>query len=122
MPLFSQGIAMITSNSNYRTTLFYFNNVDQLRDFESFKICPVHAGQHIPDTEADKADYWCVIGIYKAEQARANKSPAFPVADLPTELYANLFAQLCRQLVSSTPDSASTKTLTKALQSQALTA
>ena len=73
---------MITSNSNYRTTLFYFNNVDQLRDFESFKICPVHAGQHIPDTEADKADYWCVIGIYKAEQARANQSPSFPVADL----------------------------------------
>lgn len=113
---------MNTSIFNYRTTLFYFNNVDHLHDFESFTICPVHAGRHIPDTEADKADYWCVIGIYKAEQARANQSPSFPVADLPTEFYANLFAQLCRQLVSGTPSSASTKSPTKVFQAQALTA
>ena len=112
---------MITSNYNYRTTLFYFNDVDQLQDFESFKIRPVHAGQQIPDSEADKADYWCVIGIYKAEVAKANHCPSFPVADLPTELYANLFAQMCRQLVSN-PTEGTRKVLTAALQSQALSA
>lgn len=113
---------MNTSNSNYRTTLFYFNNVDQLDDFKSFEICPVHAGRHIPDSEAANADYWCVIGILKAEKAKANQCPSFPVADLPTDLYANLFAQMCRQLVSHTTEGASLKTLTEALKAQAITA
>lgn len=113
---------MNTSNSNYRTTLFYFNNVDQLHDFESFKICPLHAGRHIPDYEANNADYWRVIGIFKAEKAKDNQCPSLPVADLPTELYANLFAQMCRQLVSHTTEGASLKTLTEALNAQAITA
>jgi len=91
---------MITSNNNYRTTLFYFNDVNQLHNFESFKICPVHAGRQIPDSEADNADYWCVLGIYKAKQAKANRCLSLPVADLPTELYANLFASMCDRLVS----------------------
>lgn len=112
---------MITSNSNYRATLFYFNDVNQLHDFESFKICPVHAGQQIPDSEADSADYWCVLGIYKADQAKANHCPSFPVADLPTELYANLFAHMCRQLVSN-PSEGAFNALEDALQSQAMSA
>lgn len=110
---------MITSNSNYVQTLFYFNNVDQLSDFETFKICPVHNGQHIPESEKDNADHWCVIGVYTTAQARANQCPSFPVADLPNELYANLFAQLCIQLVNTKSDTGSFKRLADTLQLQA---
>ncbi|MCG8612002.1 MAG: hypothetical protein MI864_15865 [Pseudomonadales bacterium] len=112
---------MITSNFNSRATLFYFNDVNQLHDFESFKVCPVHTGQQIPDSETVSADYWCVFGIYKADKVKANHCLSFPVADLPTELYANLFAHMCRQLVSDMSEGGF-NTLEDALTSQVMSA
>jgi hypothetical protein len=89
---------MITSNAKNHATLFYFNSIDDLADFESFMVCPVHAGQQIPDSESEMADFWCVMGVIAADDKNADQGRGVPVADLPTRMYANLFAEMCARV------------------------
>ena len=113
---------MNTSNLNNGATLFYFNHVKQLADFESFEVVPVHNKQQLSDLVSVNSVHWSVIGELKAEKVKAFQSSSFPVADLPTELYANLFAQMCREVVSNTLEGVLSKSLTDALKSQTVTA
>jgi len=73
-------------------TLFYFNDVSNLTDFESFRVIPGSAGADRQPT------YWTVVGRLR-EKAVPPDFQEFPVAELPNEQYATLFADLCRQAV-----------------------
>lgn len=68
-------------------TTFYFNNVDQLSDFNSFDIEPLPCGH-----------FWTVTGVLNENKAERLQGQKLPVADLPSELYARLFANLCEQV------------------------
>ena len=79
-------------------TLFYFNNVSQLSDFESFEVKPVSGGHSDTPKQDQEPKFWSVIGTLKEEKAEGLQGRQFPVADLPSELYAGLFANLCEQI------------------------
>lgn len=85
-------------------TLFYFNNVSQLSDFESFEVKPVSGGHSDAPKQDEEPKFWSVIGTLKEENAeglqglQGLQGRQFPVADLPSELYAGLFANLCEQI------------------------
>lgn len=79
-------------------TLFYFNHVKQLNDFESFEVQPVADGHSDMPKKDQVPKFWSVIGTLKEEKAEGLQGRQFPVADLPTELYAGLFANLCEQI------------------------
>lgn len=79
-------------------TIFYFNNVSQLSDFESFEVKPVSGGHSDAPKQDEEPKFWSVIGTFKEEKAEGLQGRQFPVADLPSELYAGLFANLCEQI------------------------
>ncbi len=81
-------------------TLFYFNDVSELANFEAFEVQPVSDSHATPAEPTGVVLFWSVVGTLKAEKAEGLNERQFPVADLPTELYAGLFATLCKRLTS----------------------
>lgn len=79
-------------------TLFYFNDVAQLLDFESFEVKPVSDSHSEPVKADESPEFWSVIGTLKEEKAKLIHGRQFPVADFPSETYAGLFAKLCEQI------------------------
>ena len=64
--------------------MFYFNDVMELSDFESFEV--LHTSR----------SGWSVIGKLTVSQ----RVHQLPVADFSCEMSANLFVRMCRQLAS----------------------
>lgn len=79
-------------------TLFYFNKVSQLRDFESFEVTPVSGGHSDNLKQHEEPKFWSVIGTLKEEKSKGLQGRKFPVADLPSERYAGLLANICEQI------------------------
>lgn len=99
---------MFTLNSTENNTLFYFDNVNQLTDYESFSVCPVNSDQ---DHEGKNPKFWSVIGKVNQEKASGLTCEYFPVADLSSEMYAEMFADMCRQIIEATSVSLSSGSL-----------
>lgn len=93
------GLSPSTKGKRDMKTLFYFNDVQQLSDFESFEVKPANETTPEDAPQAQNAEYWSVIGTLKAEAAQELKSPLFPVADLPSKRYAELVANLCEEII-----------------------
>ncbi len=72
------------------STRFYFDDVAQLFDFESFEVKAAENNQ-------GGASSWTVIGTAQGQQS--------PMADLPSERYASLFVELCEQITTMGTDS-----------------
>lgn len=79
-------------------TLFYFSDVSQLADFEDFKVQPVADSHSRTVIDGEIPKFWSVVGTLKKDKSEGVQGRHFPVADLPSELYAGLFASLCEQL------------------------
>lgn len=79
-------------------TLFYFNDINQLTDFDAFEVKPISDCHSRTIREGETPKFWSVVGTVKLEKSGNLESRQFPVADLPSELYAGLFANLCEQL------------------------
>jgi len=82
-------------------TLFYFDDVKQLDCYESFDILPVSNSHRSPIQINEEIEFWSVMGTLKPEKAIDIEERQFPVADLPSELYAVLFASLCKQVTGA---------------------
>lgn len=82
-------------------TLFYFNDVTQLADFESFEVKPVSDHHAEAPESTGTPQFWSVIGTLREEKVQNLQHRQFPVADLPSEQYAGLFATLCKQLTGN---------------------
>lgn len=67
--------------------MFYFSDVEQLTDFDSFEVLPT-----------PRSNGWSVIG--KLNVLSSQSIHYLPVADFSCEMRANLFARMCRQLTS----------------------
>lgn len=96
---------MNTSTSTINKPLFYFNNVQQLADFESFEVQPFVGDHDSPALDESKADWWSVVGKLKAGNAFNHERDIFPVADFHNEQYAKIFAQMCSKFASPGDDS-----------------
>lgn len=79
-------------------TLFYFHDVGQLNDFASFEVKPFFESHSEAVNKDQKPKFWSVIGTLKKEKSEELQERKVPVADLPSELYAGLFASLCEKL------------------------
>lgn len=94
--------------------LFYFDDVRQLADFESFEVHPCIGNHDSPAPTGDGAEWWSVTGKLQADKVVNPDKDVFPVADLHTEQYARLFARMCSaaslayRLARAEPDNATT--------------
>ncbi|MDL1993305.1 MULTISPECIES: hypothetical protein [Vibrio] len=82
------------------TTLFYFSDINELNQFESFTVEPLvndHANIGLAEGEPKG---WSVIGKLKPENVKALTSDKFPVADFQHEAHAGVFANLCESHIS----------------------
>nr|WP_067297046.1 hypothetical protein [Marinobacterium profundum] len=80
-------------------SLFYFNDVSQLTDFETFEVQPVSDCHSRTMAEGEAPKFWCVIGTLREEKSEGIQGRQFPVADLQSESYAELFACLCLHFI-----------------------
>lgn len=103
---------MNTSTSTIQEPIFYFNDVKQLAEFESFEVKPCTGNHDASPASAANADWWSVVGKLKAENVVNPKQDTFPVADFHNEMYAALFAQLCSTAATASPDDAVTGAIT----------
>lgn len=81
-------------------TLFYFSDINELNQFESFTVEPLvndHANIGLAE---GKAKAWSVIGKLKPKNVKALTSDMFPVADFQHEVHAGVFAKLCESHIS----------------------
>lgn len=82
-------------------TLFYFQEVSQLFDFEAFEVKPVSDSHAAPCQGDAQPMFWAVIGTLREEKAAGIEGRQFPIADLPSERYASLFVELCEQITGA---------------------
>jgi len=80
-------------------SLFYFNDVSQLTDFEAFEVQPVSDCHSRTMAGGETPKFWSVIGTLKEEKSEGIQGRQFPVADLYSEFYAELFASLCQHFI-----------------------
>lgn len=94
---------MTISNTPNAATMFYFSQIDELSDYESFKVQPIH-DSHQAANIPGKPEFWSVIGKLKPSKAMNVTLSEFPVADFPSQMYAELFSDMCTKLTSCDPD------------------
>ncbi|MFN3710634.1 MAG: hypothetical protein ACK4S8_08700 [Alishewanella aestuarii] len=64
-------------------TLFYFNDVSQIKNYYDLIVEPVSEGF---------TKSWLVVGVFNID----NQEEKFPVAEFPLEPHAKLFVSLCK--------------------------
>lgn len=81
-------------------TLFYFSDVAELHSFKSFEVKAISTDHSGKASEGAVPLFWSVVGTLKEGKGDNIPGGVFPVADLPSELYAELFARICERLVT----------------------
>jgi hypothetical protein len=79
-------------------TLFYFSCIDELSDYESFKVQPINDGHQENLSANAEPVFWSVVGKLKVNKVNENSLSEFPVADFPTKMYADIFLSMCTKL------------------------
>lgn len=109
----------MTISTAPHATLFYFSNTDELSDYESFKVQPIQ-DSHREGIKTGKPEFWSVIGKLKPSKAKDVTFSEFPVADFTTQMYAELFADMCTKLTSVNSDGTPKSVLKEAVTSHAV--
>ncbi|EJE4183733.1 hypothetical protein M3890_004650 [Vibrio parahaemolyticus] len=82
------------------TTLFYFSDIGELNQFESFSVHPLVDNHQNMDSAEGTPKAWTVVGKLKLENVKALKSNKFPIADFIHEAQAGVFAELCKSHIN----------------------
>jgi hypothetical protein len=78
--------------------MFYFDSLEKLRDFDSFRVEAVNVFHDKKETGPTPA-WYSVIGQIRPDiQFQYSE---FPAADFPHERHATLFAELCEHYLNS---------------------
>ena len=81
-------------NTQPNSVMFYFDSLEKLRDFESFRV---EAANVFHDPKEKYPTRYSVIGKIRSDIQFPY--PEFLVADVDNESYAKLFADLCEQYI-----------------------
>jgi hypothetical protein len=83
-------------NTQPKSVMFYFDSLQRLRDFDSFRIEPAKVSFY---GRRDDITWYSIIGKIRSDIEFPY--PEFLVADVASEDYAKLFAELCEQYVNN---------------------
>lgn len=85
-------------NTQPKPVMFYFERLEQMRDFGSFRVEAVFETHKEAEQSGRKPAWYSVIGQFRPDVQF--QYPEFPVADFPCENYAKLFAEMCEQYIT----------------------
>ncbi len=80
-----------------RMTMFYFDSLEKICDYDSFRVKPVYLSHTETQRKDGRPTFYSVIGHIRP--GFQFEYPEFPVADFPSESYARMFAELCEQYI-----------------------
>lgn len=81
-------------NTQPNSVMFYFDNLEKLRDFDSSRI---ESAKVSFSGKRDDITWYSIIGRIRTDVQF--QYPEFLVADVDNESYAKLFAGLCEQYI-----------------------
>jgi len=85
-------------NTQPNSVMFYFDSLEKLRDFESFRVEAVNVSHDKKET-GPTPTWYSVIGQIRPDiQFQYSE---FPAADFPNERHAKLFAERCEHYVKN---------------------
>lgn len=87
-------------STQHKPVMFYFERLEQIRDFDSFRVKAVFESHRETENADGKPAWYSVIGHIRP--GVQFEYPEFPVADFPCESYAKIFAAMCEQYVQDT--------------------